>query len=61
MSVRLYTITEISRLLNKDIRNVERTRKTKNVEPVAVVAFRGKLVGLYRRDQFPQACANDKG
>jgi hypothetical protein len=54
MPTRLFTITEISRFLNRDARNVERARKTDNIQPVAFASFRGKLVGLYRRDQFPQ-------
>jgi hypothetical protein len=49
---RLLTLTEIARLLNLDTRNVKRLQKLRNIQPVAEAAFRGKVVGLYRMDQF---------
>jgi hypothetical protein len=49
---RLLTLTEISRLLNRDTRNVAREVKARQVQPIAQALFRGKLTGLYKLEQF---------
>jgi hypothetical protein len=50
----LLTLTEISRLLNCDTRNVKRQKELQRIQPIAEAAFRGKLVGLYRLEQFKE-------
>jgi len=50
----LLTLTEIARRLNRDTRNVKRLREILDIKPIAEALFRGKLVGLYRMEQFPK-------
>jgi hypothetical protein len=49
---RLLTLTEIARKLDRDARNVKRLQKLRNIQPIAEAAFRGKLVGLFKVEQF---------